>query len=283
MITACERMFAVSKFLQQEKVRPASYLVRTTQANRTQFEQILQKQPGADVHQLWRIYELIDGNRCLSDLLRLSPMTRAEWTQAVYTMINCGLINVLERPVDANPGMYIEGAPVDSVTIETFYKSVCNNDDGLLLYAPFLYFLQQEHHRFERTGSPYALAIFSLAATNLLDGNLTPFNTLQMNEAGARIVKSKRKLDVIGHFTGNDYALLLPETDSAGACVFANRIIDGIKKPALYPADQVLVVSFGIAACPDLVRDLPALLSAAKAAKSRSNLMGSPVCVYGDS
>ncbi|HEY9793660.1 MAG TPA: diguanylate cyclase, partial [Candidatus Obscuribacterales bacterium] len=114
------------------------------------------------------------------------------------------------------------------------------------------------------------------------DGHVNAFSKEIMKEAMARITKTKRKLDIVGHFDGTDYIMLLPETDSAGAAVFANRIVDLIKKPALFPGDEVLVASFGIASVPDDVRDLPSLVAAAKAAKSKSKMMGAPVCVYGE-
>jgi GGDEF domain-containing protein len=282
LITTCDRMLALSKFLKQEQVRTASYLVRNQQLSRAQFEQKIGKQSACDIHQLWRVYELSDGNRCLSDVLRACPMTRAEWVPSVYALINLGLIGVSDSPLTKLPGMYLEPTPLDLSSVDSFISDWCEADQ-VFLRAAFLYFLQLEHHRFERTGSRYALAIYSFATTNLLDGNCNPFTKDMMKEANARIVKTKRKLDIVGHFEGDEYIMLLPETDSAGAAVFANRIVDLVKKPPLFPGDEVLVASFGIGSVPDEVRDLNSVVAAAKAAKAKSKMMGAPVCVYGES
>jgi GGDEF domain-containing protein len=77
---------------------------------------------------------------------------------------------------------------------------------------------------------------------------------------------------------------MLPETDTAGAAVFANRVIDMMKKPALAGASEnmQLVFSFGIASCPDDARDLETLVAAVRVAKNKSRMMGAPVILYGD-
>jgi diguanylate cyclase (GGDEF)-like protein len=284
VIAACDHVLELSRYIQQAQVWPGSFLLPAKQVNRGQFEQIVGHGTPTGLHQLWRMYESIDGNRTLSDVLRKCPMSRPEWLPAVAALLRTGLITISERPAIARPGMFLEGAPFDQAAVDVFVKRTSNPADGVFYREPFMFMLQQEQYRYERSGARYALALFTFATSNMLDGNVVPFGAEMMAEACARIIKAKRKLDIIGRFDDQDYALLLPDTDSAGAAVFANRLAELMKKPAIgrQSADNVLVASFGIASVPDDVRDLSTLIAAAKAAKSRSKMMGAAVCIYGE-
>lgn len=284
IVVACQGMLDYSRFLQQNKLHAGSYLNRAKSLTRAQFEKQVQEIGPTEPQQLWRLFELIDGNRCLSDLLRLSPMMRAEWIPALYTLVKTQLISIADQPRERRPGMFIEGVPIDQQAIDSFAAALADPNDLALRRHAFLFLLQQEHFRYERSGAQYALALFNLGATTKLDSTVTAFSSDMMRMAVECIGKAKRKLDVIGHFDQQNHALLLPETDGAGAAVFANRICELLARPpiSMQMANQVLVASFGIASVPHDVRDLSGLIAAARSALSKSKMTGAPVCVYGD-
>ncbi len=283
-VVACQGMLEYSRFFQQMKLHAGSYLHRTRDLTRPQFEQSVRDFGLIESNQLWGFLELMDGNRCLSDVLRLNPMLRAEWIPAMYTLLKSQLVALSEAPKNSKPSMFLEGAQIDQPAIDSFMAAIADPEDGALRRQAFLYLLQQEHFRYERSGVRYALALFNFGTTQKLDTTYSPFSKQVMKLAVQRINAAKRKLDVIGHFDNTLFALLLPETDSAGAAVFAHRICDLITRPPITPelANESLVASFGIASVPNDVRDLSALLAAAKTAHQRSKMMGAPVCLYDD-
>lgn len=283
VVQRCQQMVQYYRALVDGGLHPASYVVRTNKLNRTEFERALQYGIQLDVHLQHRLYESVTGDRTLTEILRACPLVRAEWIPAMYNLLRVGVLGISDGPANARPGMFLEGEPINKQAIDGFLSAV-TLQDCLIAHGAFLYLLQQEFYRHERTGSRFALALFSIAKTNLLDGNVAPLDQQALMEAGKRIALAKRKLDIIGHFDEQNCALLLPETDSAGAAVFANRLTHLLKKPALSSEmdGQVLVCSFGIASIPDDARDLETLIAAVRVAKNKSRMMGAPVILYGD-
>lgn len=277
------RIVEYYKALLQAGLNPASYLVRRSELSRAQFEQAVQSGLPVDLHTQYRFYDTVQGNQTFAEILRSCPLVRAEWIPLVYNLLRCGLLEISERPAFARPGMYLEGEQIDKLAVEGFLASV-SEADGLLSSGAFLFMLQQEFHRHERTGSRFALVFFTIAKTNLLDGHVEPIDNETFAEAARRIVQCKRKLDVVGHFDETTCAMLLPETDAAGAAVLANRLIQLMSKPALSRnvEGQVLVHSYGIASLPDDVRDVETLVAAARVAKNKSKMMGAPVILYAE-
>jgi hypothetical protein len=285
LVSNCQRMLDYMAFLKDQGVTTASYLDRVDGTlQRHEFEQRLVKNGVAcDMNQQWRFFDTINGNLTLSEVLRACPLTRAEWMPIMYNLVRLKLIAITDKPLTREPGAFLEAATLDQAAIEKFLSAATYPGDGLMSKGLFLWLLQQEYYRYERSGARFALVIFSLNTSNMLDGTVSPLESSAFNEACRRILVSKRRLDVVGHFD-DDYAMLLPETDSAGAAVFANRILQLWKKPPLTAALEDpsvgLVGSFGIASVPDDVRDLGTLVAAARIAKKKSSMMGASVVLY---
>jgi GGDEF domain-containing protein len=284
LITNCQRMLDYMDFLKDAGLSTASYLDRIDgNVQRKDFEMRMSKGVPCDMHQQWRFYESISGNAPLHQILRSFPLTRSEWMPILYNLVRLKLVTIQDKPLTRLPGAFLEPAELDQGAIEKFLSAATYPADGLMSKGLFLWLLQQEFYRFERSGSRFALVLFSLATSSLLDGTLSALDAASFNEACRRILVSKRRLDLVGHFD-NEYAMLLPETDSAGAAVFANRILQLWKKPplneSLDSASISLVGSFGIASVPDDVRDLGTLVAAARIAKKKSSMMGSSVVLY---
>jgi GGDEF domain-containing protein len=282
LLEGSQRIIEYFRALIQGGLHPASYLVRKQDFNRTQFEQGVRSGLPIDVHSQYRVYDAVQGNQTFTEVLRTCPMVRAEWIPIVYNLLNCGVLGLSDGPASARPGMYLEGEPLDTSAIVNFISSV-SEADGLLNPGAFLYFLQQEYSRHERTGTRFALVLFSFGKTNILDGKEHPLDLASAAEANRRMLQTKRKLDVIGHFDANNCAILLPETDTAGAAVFAHRLIHLMNKPPLTAEmqGQALLFSFGIASVPDDARDVETLVAATRVAKNKSKMMGAPVVLYG--
>lgn len=284
IIEGCKLVIGYFKALLQQGLHPSSYLVRAQELDAQQFERAVNRGGlQLDTRAQFRLYENATGDRSFAELLRCCPMVRSEWIPIVFNLVQTGVLQISDRPAMQRPGMYLEGEQINANAINAFVSHI-TQPNGLLAPGAFLYVLQQEYFRHERTGSAFALAFFSIAQTNLLDGNVTPLDDAAWLDAIRRIYKAKRKLDVLGQFDQHNCAILMPETDLAGASVFAHRIIDFTKKPPLQGTSdgQQLVHSFGIASMPDDARDLETLIAAVRVAKNKSRMMGAPVILYSD-
>ncbi|SEH10323.1 GGDEF domain-containing protein [Thermoleophilum album] len=150
---------------------------------------------------------------------------------------------------------------------------------GLLNRRGFDAVLDREVERSRRSGRPLSVVFGDV------DG-LKGLNDAAGHDAGdaalvaiARAIwHLKRRIDVGARFGGDEFALVLPEADAAGALVVAERIRRGVTSAAAVPPG--LTISFGVACLPtdtdnrrDLLRAADRALYAAKqAGRDRTKL-----------
>jgi diguanylate cyclase (GGDEF)-like protein len=94
------------------------------------------------------------------------------------------------------------------------------------------------------------------ADVNRIHGRLVGSSLLA--EVGAILQLSIRSVDLASRWTGDTFALLLPETDRAGACRVAHRIQARLRSAHLLGSvaePSGLTASVGIAVYDDLVAD----------------------------
>lgn len=94
----------------------------------------------------------------------------------------------------------------------------------------------------------------------------------------ARTIKSScRRIDMVGRYGGDEFVVILPETDRKGAVKVSEKILSRIKSKSLTAPDGTkipLSVSIGIASYPLDAEDVEKLLSLADAAMYRAKLTG---------
>jgi diguanylate cyclase (GGDEF)-like protein len=97
--------------------------------------------------------------------------------------------------------------------------------------------LAREVARSARAGSELALLALDLdhfKAINDTYGHLTGDEVLRA--AGTLLNHTKRAGDVVARTGGEEFAVLLPDTDAAGAFQFANRLCDVLRRHSFPPA-----------------------------------------------
>jgi len=102
---------------------------------------------------------------------------------------------------------------------------------GLLELTPFMNSLGQELDRAGRYGRPVAVVridIDNFEAVNVQYGRPVGDRVLAM--AAKLIVGQTRAQDIVCRVAGDQFALLLPETDAAGAAVCAERILGVLER-----------------------------------------------------
>jgi diguanylate cyclase (GGDEF)-like protein len=141
----------------------------------------------------------------------------------------------------------------------------------------------REVARVRRTGGPLAVAVLDLdhfKSVNDTWGH--PAGDAVLRTVAAVLGEQTRQGDVVGRIGGEEFALLLPDTDAPAALVVAERVRTGIAEmrvPATDKRGQPVTIegrttSVGIAGGPDGTAELDALLHAADAALYEAKVGG---------
>lgn len=143
-----------------------------------------------------------------------------------------------------------------------FENSLIDCETGAMSLPAFIYLLKNEFNRHMHDGAPFSLIMLAIRSRN--------------NNAGAcpldirallveRINRIKRSCDQVGSFGHNELALLLPNTDRHVAELFARRMENALRYPAL-TGDNNIYVTCGFASVPEDEDSLESLLH-----RSRNN------------
>ena len=165
-------------------------------------------------------------------------------------------------------------------TLQSRYQAavLASNNDGLTGLFNNAYFkrlLDLEVKRSQRRNHPTSLVMLDIdnfKAMNDTRGHAA--GDLILSEVGRRIRDCIREIDMPARFGGEEFAVVLPYTDKAGAVVVAERIRDALASREFAvdsPSGVNVTASIGVATCPehaaaaeDLVRHADALLYRAK-------------------
>lgn len=157
---------------------------------------------------------------------------------------------------------------------------------GLLNRATWESFLHTEFQRHQRYGSEAALVMMDI-------DYFKPVNDTHGHQAGDEVIRQISRLikynlrqpDIAGRYGGEEFAVILPETDLAGAECFAERIRKVVEQQVIHcdGIELQVTLSLGVAlASPDLVcaddwlKEADQLLYAAKH-QGRNRVVVAPV------
>jgi len=99
-----------------------------------------------------------------------------------------------------------------------------------------------------------------------------------------KILENVREIDIVGRYGGEEFCLVLPETDAVGAEYVAERVRKSVEKHVVdvYDARVRVTVSIGIAMFPKNGKRMGTLIDKADWALYRAKRMGrNTVCVFG--
>lgn len=132
-------------------------------------------------------------------------------------------------------------------------------------------YLDEEIERARRYGSLFSIIFLDLDDLKMVNnfyGHLTGSRTLQ--EVAKRILAAVRAIDKVVRFGGDEFCIVLPETDQEQALAVANRVRKALVAAAFVIDDNVeisVTASFGIATYPthgltkdDLIRQADAAM-----------------------
>jgi len=125
---------------------------------------------------------------------------------------------------------------------------------GLFVRRYFLARLDEELKRSARHNLPLAFLMLDIdhfKECNDNFGHLT--GDVVLKEVAARIKACVREIDLVGRYGGEEFSLLLPDTDKEGAGFVAERICSSIARQKIEAYDEhtKVTVSIGVAAFPE--------------------------------
>lgn len=159
---------------------------------------------------------------------------------------------------------------------------------GLFNYRALCSRLQEEFERakrYSRTLSVVMLEADDFAQVNNIHGH--PVGNEALRKLAAVLRSSLRKSDFVARFGGDEFVLILPETDERQAAVLAERIRCAVEATE-FPGGRTqprgkLTVSLGVASFPKHARSEKHLLEFADKALYKGKAVGkNRACVYGE-
>ena len=157
-------------------------------------------------------------------------------------------------------------------------QSYRDSATGLYSRRAFLDRLGEEIARAQRYDHPVSLLYGDI-------DQLDQLNQAAGREVGDRALREVARLiaedeatrvrdsDIVGRLSGDEFGILLVETDRSGGAIKANRLREAVARLPL-PDDLVASISFGIACAPDDATDADKLLANARAALDSAKRTG---------
>ncbi len=145
---------------------------------------------------------------------------------------------------------------------------------GLLNRRAFVELLDSELERSRRTGRPLSVLVGDLDGLGLVNarrGHRAGDGILQL--VARDMQKWKRRIDSVGRIGGEEFALLLPETDEGGAFLVAEHLRRAAHRTFGHEPLPV-TISFGVASYPDHGDERDLVLSAAWRAMGAAKDLG---------
>lgn len=154
---------------------------------------------------------------------------------------------------------------------------------GLLNRRAFEELLELELERAARSGRPVSVIVGDIdafRAVNEQHGHAAGDAVLQA--VATNMLKWKRRIDLAARVGGEEFALLLPETDERGAFIVAERLRRATHR-SVVESTLSMTFSFGVATAPGHATDVVGLLRAAdRAVAAGKDLGGDHTVIYSD-
>ncbi|HEY9788638.1 MAG TPA: DUF4388 domain-containing protein, partial [Candidatus Obscuribacterales bacterium] len=285
LLAQSEQFARHTKILKDRGMRITSILVpRDPNLTQEDFVERVSSDCPVDLQMIAEFYLSLDGEKTVEQLQRDLPISRIQMIHMIHHLVIHGVVDISNEAARQET-LSLAVKPIDTAAIQAVMMSLRRVDTGMFLYPAFLYFLEQEYFRSYRSRSPFSVIVFEMRVASNVDGKVVRrvLPTPAIVDAALRINQLKRHQDLLAHYDAYDYALLLPNTKSAGARIFGNRVLKTLTdRPLAETNPHELSLAFGCASVPEDFVDLSSLLAGADLAMSQSRAKGQPLVLYQD-
>lgn len=182
--------------------------------------------------------------------------------------IDCGIFDESDEQILTTIADFAGIAISNAKAVEKIKQLVITDDlTGLYNSRYFFEQIEYEVERSKRYLTPLSLVFFDLdhfKAVNDTYGHLTGSRLL--SEVGAVVYENIRKTDKAARYGGDEFVIILPQTDKSGASKFALKLHSELRKRDFYSNNgNRLAVSgsFGVASFPEDAQSSSELISMA--------------------
>lgn len=251
-----------TRFLDRQGLKPNSVLIRAVpNISEQEFETRVANLVPVDMSLQKRMYQAVDNQTLFADLIKQCSLTRSLWTPLIFNLVSSGIVNIENKTVEDVPPQMAQDLTgshltIDLIALERFTASMMRRDTGIYTEIAFLFFLEHEFYRFHSYENPFTIALFRLAQPQAGPQSELLMGALDVVKAAVR------KADILGHYEGDDYALILPHTEPRAAASLIARLKSVLKEPPFGPGE--IELSIGIAGIPEDCQDLIGLLKIAR-------------------
>jgi diguanylate cyclase (GGDEF)-like protein/PAS domain S-box-containing protein len=122
--------------------------------------------------------------------------------------------------------------------------------------------LQQAIRAGQRENKPVALLILDLDHFKAVNDTLGhPFGDSLLQQIGPRLQSALRESDTLARLAGDEFVILLPNTEAKGAVLLANKVMEALEEPFRVEGETVHIsTSIGIALFPEHGGDAETLM-----------------------
>lgn len=269
------------KYLETTGVKMETYLFRKVpNLTESEFERRVVQFVPMDMNLQKQFYQSVDNISTLFEILRRRPLVKTEWVPILFNLLHADLIAFSDRPPAGVRMGLMEVQSLDRSQIQGVMSKLVRPETGLYTYPMFLFFLEQEFHRYERLNVPFSIVLFDMRLRDAT--GMQPFSGPLLTEAVRRLISVRRNLDILAHFETFDFAAILPHTTTDSAAFFAQRVIELIMSTPLAQGlhPSLVSLSFGVAGVPEDCDDPAFLIAAAKEARVRASQSTIPICLF---
>ncbi len=134
--------------------------------------------------------------------------------------------------------------------------------------------LKKEYNRCERYGKPLSVCLLDIDNFKQVnDGRGHQFGDEVLKELAGLLKAAVREEDIVCRYGGEEFLLVLPETEASGATILANRIRQEVKKDPFF-RDNKVTFSAGVSTFPSAALDIESLIQTADRALYQAKYSG---------
>jgi GGDEF domain-containing protein len=272
-------------YLSNLGLSPESYLIKNhSELSDAELEAHCKKGAPVNMAKQKALYNAINREEPISRILDHFKWPRSQWVPVLCNLLRTELVALAPPPVEKPQLLLLEPKRVDKRLIQNVMMVLRNPETGMFTYSAFLYFLEQEYFRAYRSANPISVVVFQMRVHGPGPDALSePLPVSALSAAARRISGVKRHVDLLAHYETYEYALLLPNTKSAGARIFVNRLVKALMSEPLVPGtitSENFRAAFGIASVPEDFLELSQVLAGAEIAKNAASTGPEPVVLF---